>query len=204
MQHWDMYLQLIGRECDCCTKINFEIPDALYKEVMQAIRDGLPLKYCDFYPRLERCAMQSFDLDTYLAQAIDERPQREDFDDEDEYLREMEEYKAYLRHLRNGDGLEIITTIYDPGEAQRFKEYFTGRVFPEHGGFYDNKETFYLYGGADGDVSYDVSVLFDEVGTILDITDITSERYGCNDYYKCYPNYTELADLLTDELGEEG
>jgi len=205
MKKWRAYIHVDGDGVSIYRGYDFDVSDEVYEEIQKAIAAGVPLRDCDFYETLHHDAEDAFDLAE--ATGFDcEKPDRDDYDDEEDYEADLEEYNENAENLWDEYTL-VDTTIDDPGDLERFKSEFIGREFPDYAG----------EGVCDFDFEYDdldiitfhVSVQFDDEGKIVDIVSVTGEGLESEDvrsssWGDCYPDYDFLTDALEEELSGEG
>ena len=202
MKNWYAYIQVNGEEVSIFEKFEFPVPERLFQKIQTKLKEEIPLCDCDFYDELIDRARNAFDLTEYIT-FYEEKPEREDYDDKEEYLEALEEYNEELENTLYSYCEESLV-IDDPGDNIRFKRQFIGKVYPDFAGTeeYQVEAEEYEWGC----VHTHATIIFDEHGMVKDIVDIyaeglESESVKSSSWGNAYPDYEALEEALEDELG---
>ncbi len=205
-QTWKGYIQVNGDGVSIYKAIDIPVTDEMYEKIQETVNSGIPLSNCSFYRELSDAAEAEFDL----AECIgfeSEKPDPDDFEDEEEYEEALEEYKEEAEGLWDSYFLESVD-IDDPGDFERFRAHFIGRQYETLSDGSGGELEVELQEYGDRIVDYYLTVCYDEDGKITDISDLQSsglesENIKTSNYGDCYPNFDLLSDLLEEKLEGE-
>jgi len=202
---WQGWLQFNGEECSIFAQLEFPVPEAMYRQIREAVDAGKRLTACAFYPELEEMLIDSFNTDRYEDDS--DRPQPEDYD-EDEYQEALEAYEADHQTFYDRFGL-MEAAVYDPAEEREFRARFKGRRSPVLAASSENTYSFEMLDDADRAAETHLMVEHDANGVITDIRDIRTESLECesvksSSWSNAHPHYDDLAAALEKELKIEG
>ena len=198
---WPAYFQVDGDGVTYYTTVDVPVPIRLYNKIQSAIKEGKALSSCAFYGELVRRAEDSFDLAECVG-LNDEKPDPDDYEDRDEYRDALEEFRETVDALWDQYYLSG-TNIFDPGDLQRFKNYFIGKSFESLKGDSTGTRSFNFEEEGERIVRYELTVCFDRTGTITDISrfsvnGLEKEGVSSSSWGDSYPNFSLLRDLLED------
>ncbi len=202
---WKGYIQVNGSEVSFFEEEEFEVTDELYEKIQEAIKAGTPLSECSFYKELIQKTEEQFDLLEHL-DLEDEEPDPDWYFDEEEYRKEMEEFKEYIDNI--WDNYCIADThVDDPGDLERFKKKFIGKTYGSLKTGGGGTLSLELHEIDERIVDYSLKVDYDTEGTVTDIRDLDSagletESERSSSWGASYPDYRLLASMLESRLQE--
>ena len=200
MKTWKAYFVIFGDGYNAYPQVEFEIDDALYNRIQEAVNSLKPLKKCDFYQKLLDLADEApLDPHEYLPM-LDDEPERDEYDDDDEFQEAMEEYNEYVEDMMNEVSFEKCI-IDDPGDRLRFEKKIIGVQFPAWAGQEWVQEE---YEDDDCVYKYTVYLSVDEDGVVNSVKSIEaegleSEGLSSSSSSGVYPDYEFIYDMLMEE-----
>lgn len=201
MKNWTAYAKINGDGYTRYQLVNFDIDDETFIRIQGAVNELKPLSDCDFYKSLYDKAEMNIDYTSALPLWADE-PNKEDFENEEEYKEELKSYNSMIDDLC----LDSLI-IEDPGDLARLKKEFVGQVYSKVNEEFGNE---YLFEYID---DYDVEhycgkVVFNDKGVIKDIVitkcegiESVSIKYT-NTSDEVYPDYSRIENGLKKDLSE--
>ncbi len=208
---WSASVQINGDDVTIYSDVEYEVSDELYEKIQEAVNSGKLLSECGFFDELRELASNAFDLVDYLGlmEEEPEKPNREDFEDEEYYQEEMEYYQEELEEFQ--ESIDCVwdnysqeeVNVYDPNELKYFKEKFIGRQVPECTG--EAGEIKYKYEEIGFRiVRYEVRIEYDQAGVITDLSvrsdGMESESVRSSSWNNCHPDYGFLERHLNEDL----
>lgn len=191
MKKWKAYIQLYDYDRSWFDEYEFAVTDEQFDEMNNAVRSEMPIRELQCYDKLLDQAVKVIEYDRYVDEW--DKPQKEDYDTEQEYKEEMEEYYSSLPIKFTLARIDID----DPGDIARLEKEFIGQ---EIDGDYliDFDEE-----GYERNVSYLIDVC-SENGKISSITvkaeAMESDGIKGGSVHSCYPDYEQVARQIRENI----
>ena len=204
MQHtWKAYYVYHGPDESIYESAEFIIPDSLFEQIQRALGKNQPLSSCDFYGELLHLADGAFSLEDRLERCA-EKPEREDYDGDDEYEEALEYYRSEMEDMLKS-WTHLRTDIEDPGDLERFRARLTGKRFAALDTGEPDSAEFELDQTEDRVVRYALTLDHDENGFVTYVTldsceGLEWESDAHSSWAEAYPDYAYLEQLLNEEL----